>query len=195
MIWARAHWRRHILRYLYIKFTQNLILQSLYRFIHHLAHMAHQTPLDPIYQMCHISYLLQHATIESQICHGTEPVWHMDLFFFIPLSLSYLFHLLLQLFTTSISTLSHISFFFSFSYSPPPSPLSHTLSSSLSPFVLSILSVLSLTLPIRYYLFLRVANSRISESSISSLGSYVTVFHLLGILALYPCDWFQFSVF
>ena len=152
MIWARAHWRRHIFRYLYIKFTQNLILQSLYRFIHqnlllrasvsaapyvpnakYLAHLAHQTPFDPIYQMCHISYLLQHATIESQICHGMEPVWHMDLFFFIPLSLSslssspsaihhlhlhsltYLFLLLLQLFTASITTLPY-SFFFPFPF-------------------------------------------------------------------------------
>ena len=65
--------------------------------------------------------------------------------------------------------LSHISFFFSFSYSPPPSPLSHTLSSSLSPFVHSLLSVLSLTLPIHCSLFHQVANSRISELLISSL--------------------------
>ena len=89
--------------------------------------------------------------------------------FFIPLSLSYIFHLLLQLFTASISTLSHVSFFFSFSYSLPPSPLSHTLSSSLSPFVRSLLSVLSLMLPIRYSLFLRVTDSRISKLPISSL--------------------------
>ena len=85
--------------------------------------------------------------------------------FFIPLSLSYLFHLLLQLFT-SISTLSHISFFFSFNYSLPPSPLSHTLSSSLAPFVRSILSVLSLMLPIRCSLFLRVADFLCSISEL-----------------------------
>ena len=48
----------------------------------YLAHLAHETPLDPIYQMCHISYFLQHTTVESQICHGTKRVWHMDLFFF-----------------------------------------------------------------------------------------------------------------
>ena len=101
--------------------------------------------------------------------------------FFIPLSLSYIFHLLLQLFTVSISTLSHVSFFFSFSYSPPSSPLSHTLSSSLSPFVRSLLSVLSLTLPIRYSLFLRVADSRISKSPISSLF-YLRVADLLFVV-------------
>ena len=84
--------------------------------------------------MSHISYFLQHATVESQICHGTERVWHMDLFFFyssfslITLSsspsaihrlhlhsLTYLFLLLLQLFTTSISTLPY-SFFFPFPF-------------------------------------------------------------------------------
>ena len=128
--------------------------------------------------MYHISYFLLHVTVESQICHGTERVWHMNLFFFIPLSLSYLFHLLPQLFTAFISTLSHISFFFSFSYSPPPSPLSHTLSSSLSPFVRSLLSILSLTLPICCSLLLRVANSRISKSLISSLF-YLRVADLL----------------
>ena len=38
----------------------------------YLAHLAHQTPFDPIYQMCHISYFLQHATVKSQIRHGTN---------------------------------------------------------------------------------------------------------------------------
>ena len=31
----------------------------------YLAYIPHQTPFDPIYQMCHISYFLQHATVES----------------------------------------------------------------------------------------------------------------------------------
>ena len=53
----------------------------------YLAHIPHQTPFDPIYQMCHISYFLQHAIVESQICHGMERVWHMIYSFFIPLSL------------------------------------------------------------------------------------------------------------
>ena len=65
--------------------------------------------------------------------------------FSVPLSLSYLFHLFLQL-TASISTLSHISFFFSFS-SLPPSLLSHI---SLSSFPSTHrLHLYSLTLPIR----------------------------------------------
>ena len=38
----------------------------------YLAHLAHQTSFDPIYQMCHISYFLQYATVESQICHDTD---------------------------------------------------------------------------------------------------------------------------
>ena len=76
--------------------------------------------------------------------------------FSVPLSLSYLFHLFLQL-TASISTLSHISFFFSFSSphisfffsfsSLPPSLLSHI---SLSSFPSTHrLHLYSLTLPIR----------------------------------------------
>ena len=48
----------------------------------YFAHLAHQTPFDPIYQMCHISYFLQHATVQVQIFHGTEPVWHMFYCFF-----------------------------------------------------------------------------------------------------------------
>ena len=48
----------------------------------YLAHITHQTPFDPIYQMYHISYFLQHATVESQICHGTECMWHMIYSFF-----------------------------------------------------------------------------------------------------------------
>ncbi|XP_065623991.1 uncharacterized protein LOC112033685 [Quercus suber] len=107
--------------------------------------------------------LCDYLQVSSYICHCTESVWHIHLFFFIPLfslrslssspssahrlhlfshiSLSsYLFLLLLQL-TAPISTLSHIFFFFSFS-SPPLSPLSHiSLSSSLSPPIRSILSV------------------------------------------------------
>nr|POE73830.1 hypothetical protein CFP56_26808 [Quercus suber] len=59
--------------------------------------------------------------------------------------------------TASISTLSHISFFFSFSYSPPPSPLSHTLSSSLSPPIRSILSIQCIDAAVSLFL-LRVAN-------------------------------------
>ena len=51
-------------------------------------YLAHQTSFEPIYQMCHISYFLQHATIPSQICHGTERVWHMFYSFYIPLFLS-----------------------------------------------------------------------------------------------------------
>ena len=100
----------------------------------YLAHLTYQTPFDSIYQMCHISYFLQHVTVESEICHSTEQVWHMDLFFFyssfslISLSsspsaihrlhlhsLTYLFLLLLQLFTASISTLPY-SFFFPFPF-------------------------------------------------------------------------------
>ena len=61
-------------------------------------------------------YFLQHWRVPWQICHGTERVWHIIYSLFIPLSLSYLFHLLFQQFlTASISTLSHISLFFSFS--------------------------------------------------------------------------------
>ena len=48
----------------------------------YFAHIPHQTPFDPIYQMCHISYFLQHATVKSQICNGTKRVWQTDLFFF-----------------------------------------------------------------------------------------------------------------
>ena len=54
----------------------------------YVAHLPHQTPFEPIYQMCHILYFLQHATVPSHICHGTERVWHMFYSFFIPLSLS-----------------------------------------------------------------------------------------------------------
>ena len=61
-------------------------------------------------------YFLQHWTVPWQICHGTEHVWHIIYSLFIPLSLSYLFHLLLQQFlTASISTLPH-SFFFPFPF-------------------------------------------------------------------------------
>ena len=38
----------------------------------YLAHLAHQTPKNLIYQMFQILYFLQHATVESQICHGTD---------------------------------------------------------------------------------------------------------------------------
>ena len=38
--------------------------------------------------MCHISYFLQHATVESQICHGTDGCGIWIYYFFIPLSLS-----------------------------------------------------------------------------------------------------------
>ena len=84
--------------------------------------------------MCHISYFLQYATVESQICHGMKQVWPMDLFFFYSSfsliylssspsaihrlhlhSLTCLFLLLLQLFTASISTLPY-SFFFPFPF-------------------------------------------------------------------------------
>ena len=54
----------------------------------YLAHLPHQTPFKPIYQMCHISYFLQDAIVPSHICHGTERMWHMFYSFFIPLSLS-----------------------------------------------------------------------------------------------------------
>ena len=57
-------------------------------YVPNAKYLAHQTPFDPIYQMCHISYFLQHTTVESQICHGTKRVWHMIYSFFIPLSLS-----------------------------------------------------------------------------------------------------------
>ena len=56
--------------------------------IKYLTYFAYQVLFDPIYQTCHILYFLQHATVESQICHGTESVWHMIYSFFIPLSLS-----------------------------------------------------------------------------------------------------------
>ena len=54
----------------------------------YFAHLTRQIPFDPIYQMCHISYFLRHATIQVQIFHSTERVWHMFYSFFIPLSLS-----------------------------------------------------------------------------------------------------------
>ena len=57
-------------------------------YVPNAKYLAHQTPFELIYQMCHISYFLQHTTVESQICHGTERVWHMIYSFFIPLSLS-----------------------------------------------------------------------------------------------------------
>ena len=71
----------------------------------YFAHLAHQTPFDPIYQMCHISYFLQHATIQVQIFHGTERVWHMFYSFFIPLSLSSIrqSHLVPQSFPLSLT--------------------------------------------------------------------------------------------
>ena len=40
--------------------------------VKYLAYLAHQIPFDPIYQICHISYFLQFATVESQICHDTD---------------------------------------------------------------------------------------------------------------------------
>ena len=67
--------------------------------------------------MFQILYFLQYAIVESQICHGMDGCGIRIYYFFIHLSLSYLFHLFLQLFTAS-------------------SPLSHTLSSSLFPFAL-----------------------------------------------------------
>ena len=54
----------------------------------YLAHIPHQTPFDPIYQTCHISYFLQHATVKSQICHGTERVCGIWFILFLFLSLS-----------------------------------------------------------------------------------------------------------
>ena len=54
----------------------------------YLAHLAHQTPFDPIYQMCHISYFLQHTIVESQICHSTDRCGIWIYYFFIPVSLS-----------------------------------------------------------------------------------------------------------
>ena len=61
--------------------------------------------------------LLQHATVLFQFWPGIDEEWHMVYYFFIHLSLSYLFHLFLKLFTAL-------------------SPLSNTLSSSLFPFAL-----------------------------------------------------------
>ena len=58
----------------------------------YLAHLAHQTPFDPIYQMCRISYFLQHVTVKSQICHGTDECRIWIYYFIIPLSLSSLRH-------------------------------------------------------------------------------------------------------
>ena len=161
--------------------------------VKYLAHLAHQIPFDPIYQMCHISYFLQYATVESQICHGTKQVWHMDLFFFYSSfsliylssspsaihrlhlhSLTCLFLLLLQLFTASLSTLPY-SFFFPFPFCSlsPLCSISDAADSlfSFSPSyrfknlkVADFLSILSQSLPIRCSLFSKSPKSSLPSS-------------------------------
>ena len=72
----------------------------------YFAHIPHQTPFDPIYQMCHISYFLQHATVKSQICNGTKRMWQIDLFFFLFIFLSHLSVSLTSL-TPTLTALPH----------------------------------------------------------------------------------------
>ena len=66
----------------------------------YLAHLAHQTQKRSFIRCAKCVKLLQHATVPSQFCHGTDKQWHMVNYFFIHFSLSsqlkYHFHLLLQ---------------------------------------------------------------------------------------------------
>ena len=59
--------------------------QILWPHTKYLAHIPHQTPFDPIYQMFKMPYFLQHAIVELQICHDMDEMWHIIYYFFIRL--------------------------------------------------------------------------------------------------------------